>query len=91
MNPDLSELLSSKPIYRAIVRAVIQKPYVERQELAGMVGGSEEELEAALSELAEKMVVLELASQADSSLESRVPKKVYLVNPEIEAQLRRLL
>jgi len=91
MIPDVKALIESTPLYRALVRAVVEKPYIERQELAEKLNVPENELEQALATLAEKMVVLELASQADSSVESRVPKRVYLINPEIEAEVRKLL
>jgi hypothetical protein len=48
-------------------------------------------LESLLGNLAGDMFILELAGQADSSLESRVPKKVYLINPEKEKVIREHL
>ncbi len=85
---DIRKLLSSKPLHRKIVGAVLSQPYIERQRLATVVNAGERELEAALAELTELMVILELTSQADSSVESRVPKRVYLVNPEFESLLK---
>ena len=91
MTSDVKALIESTPLYRALVRVVVEKPYIERQELSEKLNASEEELEQALTALGDKLVVLELASQADSSVESRVPKRVYLINPEIEAEIRKLL
>lgn len=91
MSAEIKALIESDPRYRDLLKAVVDNPYIERHQLAGVLGLSEEELEGLLSPLAERMVVLELTSQADSSVESRVPKRVYLVNPELEETVRGLL
>jgi hypothetical protein len=91
MDAELKSLIESDPRYRTVLRAVVENPYIERHRLAEATGLSEEDLEGLLSALAERMVVLELTSQADSSVESRVPKKVYLVNPELEEAVRALV
>jgi len=33
------------------------------------------------------MILIELTAPSDSSLESRVPKKIYMLNPEKENEL----
>jgi len=91
MNADLQELIKSDPRYRTLLKAIVETPYVERQALVEAVKIPAEDLEGLLSALTEKLVVLELTSQANSSVESRVPKKVYLVNPELESEVRKLL
>ena len=91
MSVDVKALIEATPGTRSVLRAIIETPYIERQALEGVVRLSSEELNAALASLAEKMVVLELSSQADSSVESRVPKKVYLINPEHEQTVRDAL
>lgn len=91
MRAELKALMESDPRYRAVLTAVVENPYIERRRLAEVAGLPEADLEALLPKLTERMVVLELASQADSSTESRVPKKVYLVNPKLEEAVRALL
>lgn len=91
MNADLHELIKSDPRYRTLLKVIVETPYIERQALAEAVKIPAEDLEGLLSALTEKLVVLELTSQANSSVESRVPKKVYLVNPELESEVRKLL
>ena len=89
MSVDVKALIKQNPPVRPVLKAILETPYIEHQALAAaVVDLAPEELDAALSALAENMVILELASQADSSVESRVPKKVYLTNPELEQAVR---
>lgn len=88
---ELEQLIDADPRYRKVLRAVLEHPYIERQALAEGIGVPQEELESLLRPLIESLALLELASQADSSMESRVPKKVYLVNPEFEQEFRSLV
>lgn len=91
MSAEIKALIESNPRCRDLLKAVVDNPYIERHQLAGKLGLPDQELEDLLAPLTEKMVVLELTSQADSSVESRVPKRVYLVNPELEEAVRGLL
>jgi hypothetical protein len=90
VNQEWRELLSH-PDCRAVVSVVLENPYIEKSNLAEKSGLSAQAFENALNKLAEAIILLELASQADSSMESRVPKKIYLVNPEIENEVKGLL
>lgn len=91
MNEDLERLLKSDARYRSVLKAVVDSPYIERHALEGQLSLPHDDLEAILSVLVEKMVILELSSQADSSVESRVPKKVYMANPELEGAIQDVL
>lgn len=91
MIDEVKRLLESDPNYKGLLRTVLENPYIERQDLAEKAGLSPDDLEKMLWALEEKMVILELASQADSSIESRVPKKIYLINPDLESNLRAIL
>ena len=91
MSAEIKALIELDPRRRDLLRTVVDNPYIERHQLAEKLGLSDQEWEGLLSPLTEKMVVLELTSQADSSVESRVPKRVYLVNPELEEAVRGLL
>lgn len=88
---DLAELIRSDPSCGTVLKTILEDPYIERQTLTEKVAIPQDKLEHALRVLIERLVVLELASQADSSVESRVPKKIYLVNPELEEAVRNAL
>jgi hypothetical protein len=87
----MKELMESDPAYKALVKVILDNPYIKRQKLVEKVNLPPEKLGKMLEVLGEKMIVLELASQADSSVESRVPKKAYLINPDLESDLRAIL
>jgi len=72
---------------RKVVSIVLENPYIEKGALAEQASMETKTLEGVLKKLLEAMILLELASQADSSMESRVPKKIYLVNPEMEERV----
>ena len=88
---DLRTLINTDPRYKDVLRAIIDSPYIERSALEEKLDLSQADLESLLDSLSGEMIILELAGQADSSLESRVPKKVYLVNPEEERSIRENL
>jgi hypothetical protein len=91
MDDNLQALIKEDSRYRMLLRSIAAEPYIEHQTLVERSGIPIQELEQLLETLTGKMVVLELASQADSSVESRVPKKVYLLNPEREREIRELI
>ncbi|MHC1626862.1 MAG: hypothetical protein ACXQTN_05940 [Methanoculleaceae archaeon] len=88
---DLKALITSDSRYCDVLKAIIDNPYIEQAVLARKLGLPQADLESLLSVLLEKVLILELAGQADSSVESRVLKKVYLVNPEEEKAIREHL
>ena len=85
---DYKELFADDVRHRDVVKEILESPFIERQALGEKVTIPSEELDGLLATLVEKMVVLELASQADSSIEARVPKTVFMINPEEEAGVR---
>ena len=85
---DYEELFESDACHRDVLKAILESPFTERQALAEKLAVPSEQLDRLLATLVEKMIVLELASQADSSIEARVPKTVYMINPEVEAGVR---
>jgi hypothetical protein len=90
MNKKVTGLLGEHAV-RQLVRAVLASPYIEKNDLADRCGVPAPDLEITATKLVDEMILLELASQADSSMESRVPKKIYLVNPEMEEEIRAIL
>jgi len=91
MDDNLQALIKEDSRYCTLLRSIAAEPYIEHQTLVERSGIPVQELEQLLEMLTGKMVVLELASQADSSVESRVPKKVYLLNPEREREICELI
>lgn len=88
---DLKVIIESDARYRNVLQAIIDTPYIERSTLEEKLNLPRVDLESLLTVLSEKMLILELAGQADSSVESRVLKTVYLVNPEEEKAIREQL
>lgn len=90
MKEQIKKLMADQG-YRKVVSIVLENPYIEKKALAEHGNMDMDVLESILRKLLEEMILLELASQADSSVESRVPKKIYLINPEIETEIRSLI
>lgn len=88
---DLKAIIESDGRYRNVLQEIIDTPYIERSTLEEKLNLPRADLESLLTVLSEKMLILELAGQADSSVESRVLKTVYLVNPEEEKGIREHL
>lgn len=83
----VKDLVDKEPGLKALLKLILENPYVERRDLAALANLDPDEVDIILKPAVEAMYVLELASQADSSMESRVPKKAYLVNPEMEGEI----
>jgi len=88
---DLKALIDGDSRYKDVLQAIVDSPYIEHLVLEESLGFAQADLESLLGTLSGEMLILELAGQANSSLESRVPKKVYLVNPEKEKSIREHL
>ena len=88
---EVRQLIASDPNYKALLKTILNSPYIERQALMKKVGLSGETFEKLLKSLEDKLIVLELASQAERSIESRVPKKIYVINPEMEHDIQVIL
>lgn len=88
---EVRQLIESNPDYRILLKAILNNPYIEKQILMKKVGLCGEIFETLLKTSEDKLIVLELASQAEHSIESRVPKKVYVINPEVEQDIQDIL
>lgn len=88
---EVAALVARDHRYRDLLRALLENPYTERKDLPSRCGLAAGEIEELLPGALENWVVVELSSQADSSLESRVPKRAYMVNPEMEEEVRQAL
>lgn len=71
---------------KKIVKFLLDDPYSDRKVIIDNFEGCKC-VEEALDKLSNDFVLIELTGPMESSLESRVPKKVYMVNPEKESEL----
>jgi hypothetical protein len=71
---------------KAVIKFLMENPYSEKKAIIEALGDLPG-LEEALEKLSQDMILIELTGPTDSSLESRVPKKIYMVNPEKESEL----
>lgn len=80
MNDDDEELRTGAT--GEIVRAIAADPYVRKEDLRDMVELEGEAFNDALEALIHADVLVGLTRQSGSSLESRVPDMVYILNPD---------
>jgi len=85
------QLIESDPNYEILLKVILDSPYIEKHALMKKVGLPGETFEKLLKTLEDKLIVLELASQAEHSTESRVPRKIYMVNPQMEQDIKAIL
>lgn len=75
-----------------IIETVFNNPYLELKDvLKDIEEHDKPSYETLLEQLIKDFILIELTSQAGSNIESRVPKRLLIVNPEIEEELESLL
>lgn len=85
-------LVNKDEKYKKVLSAVYENPYSELKILLKHADSLDSEgFTTVLEELTREFIVVELTTQADSNIESRVPKKIYLINPDIEEELENIL
>lgn len=77
--------------YKKLLKVIYDNPYSEKKTIIKQVSMDEEKAEQFLSDLENDLIILELTTQANSDIESRVPKKIYLINPDIEQDMEGLV
>jgi len=70
-----------------LLKIVSSNPYIEKKELQEESGLDEDSFEKAIDELVDDNLLVKMTRQSSSSMESRVPTTVYLINPEKESEL----
>ncbi len=75
---------------KAIIKFLLDNPYSDKKTIEENLKDMPE-IGDSLEKLAEELYLIELASPMESSLESRVPKSIYLVNPEKESELEGVI
>lgn len=77
---------------KAIVKKVFYNPYIELRDVLKEFPENEIEIyQTLLEQLIKDLILIELTTQAGSNIESRVPKRLLIVNPEIENDLESIL
>lgn len=71
-----------------LLEIVSSNPYIEKNELHEKSGLEEEVFEKAIDELVDENILVKMSRQSSSSMESRVPTTVYMINPEKEGKLK---
>lgn len=69
-----------------LLKIVSSNPYIEKKELQEE-SGLDDVFEKAIDELVDNNLLVKMTRQSSSSMESRVPTTVYLINPEKESEL----
>lgn len=77
--------------YKKLLKSIIDNPYTEKKVFFDGLNIEIAEGEELLDCLTKDLIVLELTCQQGSNIESRVPKKIYIINPEIEDEIFSLL
>lgn len=75
---------------RAIMKFLLDNPYSDKKAIEKKLENMAE-IDESLVKLSKELYLIELASPMESSMESRVPKSIYLVNPEKESELEGVI
>lgn len=71
-----------------LAKIIDKNPRISKSELQKKVDMDQDEFEEKLRELTDSGLVIRLTTTANSSMESRVPKKVFMLNPEKKSELQ---
>ncbi|MFW6038499.1 MAG: winged helix-turn-helix transcriptional regulator [Candidatus Saliniplasma sp.] len=71
-----------------LAKIIDKNPRISKSELMKKVDMDQDEFEEKLRELTDSGLVIRLTTTANSSMESRVPKKVFMLNPEKKSELQ---
>ncbi len=74
-----------------IVKLIDEEPRISRDELVKKLDLSEHEVDEKIDGLTEDDIVIRMTMTANSSMESRVPKKVFMLNPEKKSEVQEFL
>lgn len=79
-------------IHKDVLQSVFESPYSNSKHIFATLSSYDQVIvEEALEELKNELIVVELTSQTGSNIESRVPQKILLINPDIEEELEELI
>ena len=91
MIEQVKNIVNANPDAKMVLETVYENPYTELKNLHGLVELDTNKVNEILEDLNNKQILIELTSPASSNIESRVPKKIFLVNPDIEEELEKVL
>lgn len=88
----VKQLIEEDNMYRDLLLRVYEQPYISNKDLLDEVSEEEKEIcKTHLDTLVKTFILVELTSQSGSSIESRVPQKIFIINPEIEEEIEDVL
>jgi len=87
----VKEYFQKDGAYKEIIKSVYNNPYSEKKDIEKTTNIDLDKITKVLNDLEKDLIILELNSQSNSNIESRVLKRIYLINPEIEQELEALL
>ncbi len=67
-----------------IIKTIKEKPRINEDDIKKDVGLSRSVMNDTLEDLVEKKVIIRMTTSSASSMESRVPTKIYMLNPQID-------
>lgn len=74
-----------------IVKLIEKEPRISKDELIKKLDLREDEFDEKIEGLTENDIVIRMTMTTDSSMESRVPKKVFMLNPEKKSEVQEFL
>jgi len=74
-----------------ILKLIDKKPRISKDEIVEKLDLIEEEFDEKIGSLTDDDFVIRMTMTADSSMESRVPKKVFMLNPEKKSEVQEFL
>lgn len=77
--------------YKELLKVIVNNPLINKNNLLEKLNIKIIEVDKLLNNLSKDMIILELTGPQDSNIESRVPKTIYTINPEIEDEISSLL
>ncbi len=74
-----------------ILKLIDKEPRISKDEIVEKLDLIEEEFDEKIGSLTDDDFVIRMTMTADSSMESRVPKKVFMLNPEKKSEVQEFL
>jgi len=88
----VKELIKSDSKYQDLLKQVFNEPYITNKLLLEKFPKNEQEIyKNKLENLVQDVILIELTSQSGSSVESRVPQRIFIINPDIEEEVKNVL
>jgi len=88
----VKKLIESDSKYQELLKEVFNEPYITNKDLLEKFPKEEQEIyKNNLENLVKQFILIGLTSQSGSSIESRVPQRIFIINPDIEEEIENVL